>query len=237
MKENNKGLIWLIVGLVFLVLGLVGYIVCDKVFLANTENKNTSTHEKNDNDRKVGDCYTVNGEKRCVLFKKDNIVFSENRSDIAKYYVNDNIAFDGRGTECSVDSAIVFDKNYLIIYCGADTLYPNIIDSNGKSPINFKKINEEGVFSSVIFKNDVLKLTRITYESGYEAALCRSNLDAIAYEEYEIKYKNNVFSDPKTVKTKTAEEIIKERYNMTCEEIKNSNDPAMEYHKNLATGV
>lgn len=241
-KKNNKGLIWLIVILIVLVLGLVGYIIFDKVMLTDGENKNITTtittSKTTDNDKKVGDCYDVNGANRCVVFKEKNIELEyENNDNGNKYFINDNLLTNV--AECDVNRPIVIDKDFVILDCGIEESSYIVFNAKGeKTPLDFNTINNIGNVGYVEYNNNVITTISRAYIGDYEAALCRdNNEDDIVYIEQQTKYQGNgVFAKTETTKTKTAKEIIKERFNMTCEELRTTNDPAMEYHKYLATG-
>lgn len=242
-KKNKKSTVAIIILTILLVLSL-GYIGYDKFFSKN--NNITPNEEKNINqdnreeptttDKNVGDCYTKDNKKRCVVFKKENIEIEEDESDDSNnYYVNDNFIME----YLDLNSIIVIDKDYFIVRDNFDDSPLVFLNSKGEEkPLDFKNINEIGSVKDASYNNNILSIASYSYIGDYEAALCRDYKDSdIIYIEQEIEYKGNgIFGEPKTTKTKTVAEKIKETYNITCDELKNTNDPDLEYEKQLATG-
>ena len=244
-KKENKGLIVLVILLILCVISLAGYIVYDKV-LSNNKQSNNQTDETTtiqvSVDRKVGDCYEVNGNKRCVSFKEKNIEI-ELENESGNLFINDNKLISDRSvisnSTCDIHNPTIIDGDYIILTCGGAEEYYYFFNSKGEmAPLNFEKINDIGLVGIAEFKDNNITIISLGYIGDYEAALCRDNKDDdIVYIEQQIKYEGNgVFSEPKTIKTKTTQEVIKERYDMSCDELKNTDNPYLEYAKSLATG-
>lgn len=110
-------------------------------------------------------------------------------------------------------------------------------------------LNEEGIKLSIkkenknnlLYINDVKSsfIEQLVIESHFNIKYVEKvdNDTDYAYMSEEFEYLGNgMFSESIISETKTEDEVIKERFGLTCTDLKNSTDPRLEYHISLAKG-
>lgn len=103
--------------------------------------------------------------------------------------------------------------------------------------VSIKKENKNTLF----YINDVKSsfIEQLVIESHFNIKYVEKvdNDTDYAYMSEEFEYLGNgMFSESIISETKTEDEVIKERFGLTCTELKNSNDPRLEYHISLPKG-
>ena len=243
MKEKKKETIVLIVILVLIILGLAGFIVYDKVLNKKAETKNVeATTKMMITDKKIlssNDLRCEEGINKCDIAKKGKFKISLKEADngLMDLYVNDKLCGPFREELFQVDEVVFLDDNYLYVQYGdiAEGLISRniIFDSNANIVEDLNKKSGSGNWIYYDANNDSFK-SIITRGNGIDstAMACIYEPSEIYYKEIEIKYLGDgVVSEPKLLKSQTSEEIIRETYGMSCDEIKNSTSDDLAFER------
>lgn len=240
MKKKNSGMVFLIILIIVgIICGVSGFIFIDmSAKKSNSNDKKTTTAPVENADKngvKNGDCYkTTADEERCISFLQGNIMISksgEADSEGFKVYINDN-EIKQEDMEASVYAPKYVNENTVAIDFGAAEYSSyTIFDKNANKIFeeNFENIeNEKG--NIYLYDND--------YVYDYEAKLCSDHAETdIVSTKYELELdENKNVIGKKVSEEKSVFDIINEKYNTTCENIKNSTDPSLEAAKALANG-
>jgi len=249
-KKNNKGIVWLIIILIVLILGLIGYIVYDKVVLDNNKENNTTTTttEKNNAEKEVvinSEELVCNSNEKCEIKKVGNIKISIEKIVDPEYsydyyyllYINDKEVDNKEKLKTtSINKIILLDDDYIFVEYndltgeGSNLYY--IYDSKASEVYDMRKITlvADVSFQNISYENETFIINSTNYLSDYAFSVCRYNKNDIVKSEEKFKYLGNGdLSEREVILTKTSDEIIHERYSMSCEEIKNSTSAELEY--------
>ncbi len=247
MKENkksSKGLIILIIILIICVLGLGGYIVYDKV-LNNTEQKEINNKSNINYPIVLDDNITKDSTEKYNLEKVGNIKIStqkieEKDNEYNYYYLiyinNNEVDNQDKIKNTNINKIIVLDSDYVLVEYediigeGGKSYY--IYNSNAKETYDMSKLTStnNGTVNNLSYENNTFIIESSNYTNDYAFEVCKYNKNTIVNSKEKIKYlgdgklgKNEIIS------SKTADEVIHEVYNMSCEEIKNSDSEELKY--------
>lgn len=250
-KKNNKGIIWFIIILIVLILVLIGYIVYDKVVLEkniNNKDNNTTkiTTEKNNDEKEAiinSEELVCNSKEKCDIKKIGNIkvsiekiVDSENMSDYYLLYINDRAVENKDELKNNlVYQIILLDDNHIFVeysdLVGYSAHYIYNLDSKviyDMSEITL--LNDPG--QTISYRNNVFNIKSKNYISDYIIEVCKYGKNDIVESEENFTYLGNgKLSEREIVSNKTSDKVIQDRYNMSCEEIKNSTSVELEYER------
>ena len=254
----NKKIIILICIILVMIGGIVGYIIFDSLNKKNENPNDTTTTTTKIKEKEYQDwseyyaeditkiyfsCINEDASKECIL-NEEGIKLSikkENKNNLL--YIND--------VKSSFIEQLVIESHFNIKYVEKvdnDTIFVTIegfdgdmfylINKDGQKITDFSNVSSLTSVNDVAYKEGKFILFSTRYLPDYEASLCRDYNDTdYAYMSEEFEYLGNgMFSESIISETKTVDEVIRERFGLTCTELKNSTDPRLEYHISLAKG-
>lgn len=255
----NKKIIILICIILVMIGGIVGYIIFDSLNKKNENQNNTTTttttkikekeyqdwseYYAEDINKIYFSCINEDASKECIL-NEEGIKLSikkENKNNLL--YIND--------VKSPFIEQLVIESHFKIKYVEKvdnDTAFVTIegfdgdmfylINKEGQKITDFSNVSSLTSVNDVAYKEGKFILFSTRYLPDYEASLCRDYADTdYAYMSEEFEYLGNgMFSESIISETRTVDEVIRERFGLTCTELKNSTDPRLEYHISLAKG-
>lgn len=262
----NKKVVILICVLFFIIGGLIGYIIFDTISDNKKESNETTTTTTTIKEQKVYktweeiyaegadpivfNCLNEVGDKECLVVDDEMKVSLKKElpnNDYATYennylYINDkkvDFLVELIDMDFEIESITQVDKNTIFVeIMGFDGYDYYLIDASGNKITNFSDVGSLTEVGSITLKDKIFTLYSTRYLYDYEAALCRDYKDEdYAYIKEELEYLGNgKFGKGKTLESKTVDEVVREKFGMSCTELKNSTDPDLSYHSALARG-
>lgn len=207
--NKNKKIIILLVSIIILLCGIVGYLTY------KLSKKDLSNKEEIKTGEKVKNCQS-NYDYNCIHYEANGFKIESKPSSTQKYYINGKSI----GIYKMPEVEQVIDNKYIIIDLNKDnTKYDTMFDLNGNE-VEFDTLFKYPDSKNMSFSNNKLTIEYMTefdpgddHDNNY---LCiRQALDSIFYLKQEVEYSNGKFGTPKTIKSTTYGEELKEA-NIDC---------------------
>lgn len=255
-KKSNKGLITIIV-IIVLLITIVGFLALYKDWL--NKNNNEITTEKTtiistttkviiiDKEELDSNDLSCDGNEKCDIAKigKFKISIQNDEMGIPVLYINDELCKPFSKSELyGIDKFILLDDDYAYVAFydmveGSNSEH-FIIDSKGNV---IQKLNNEiwstGSKFNTIFINydktkNIFNVSATYFMIDSKVNPCFKDKDEVFEIKGEIKYIGKGKIDKiNIIESKTSDEVIRERYNMSCEEIKNSTSKELENEREV----
>lgn len=239
MEKKNTGLIVLVIVLFVAVLGLGGFIVYDKV-LNTKDNASVGSNEESKVENvklnsliKLENFNVTCHQEECVFFENDELKLSAKGKlnnnfylEIDSFYINGNVIKEDENYNFPTvpDSIYITYDNYIIVNMDltGESRHYVIYDKNGKNIGNLHDILSGNLTYNIDFKDNTLVVENGNYMPDYYWALCRDfkPTDYISFEDTFNYLGNGKFGNKKTKNIATVEQLIQQRYKMTCDELK-----------------
>lgn len=195
-------------------------------------------------------CLNETGDKECLVIDDEMKVSLKKELPNNEYdtYENNYLYINDKRVEFLVYeidngfdilSITKVDKETIFIeVMGFDGGVYYLINKDGNKVTDFSDVGKLKGVGNVKFENNKFIISTMRYGYDYESVLCKYYLDDdYAYIKEETEYLGNgKFGEVKVLESSTVDEVIRNKFGMSCDELKNSTDPGLEYHRALANG-